>query len=198
MNIELRPLRDFEEDDFIRENQIAFDKAAVVEFGPQKESVIPREDIVSSIHAKNAEAFRIIADGNAVGGVVVAIHSETQINSLYLLFVSPDHHSRGIGQQVWRMIEEKYPETKVWETHTPYFEKRNIHFWHGGDWGHTYVDIAGHSLKTPDQKIPVLQLLFSLQSSLSEGRSSGIIFCKASSETSSPELKIRELRFSII
>ncbi len=137
MNIELRPLRDFEEDDFIRENQIAFDKAAVVEFGPQKESVIPREDIVSSIHAKNAEAFRIIADGNAVGGVVVAIHSETQINSLYLLFVSPDHHSRGIGQQVWRMIEEKYPETKVWETHTPYFEKRNIHFWHGGDWGDT-------------------------------------------------------------
>lgn len=126
MNIELRPLRDFEEDDFIRENQIAFDKAAVVEFGPQKESVIPREDIVSSIHAKNAEAFRIIADGNAVGGVVVAIHPETQINSLYLLFVSPDHHSRGIGQQVWRMIEEKYPETKVWETHTPYFEKRNI------------------------------------------------------------------------
>ena len=124
MNIELRPLRDFEEDDFIRENQIAFDKAAVVEFGPQKESVIPREDIVSSIHAKNAEAFRIIADGNAVGGVVVAIHPETQINSLYLLFVSPDHHSRGIGQQVWRMIEEKYPETKVWETHTPYFEKR--------------------------------------------------------------------------
>ena len=51
--------------------------------------------------------------------------------------VSPNHHSRGIGQQVWRMIEEKYPETKVWETHTPYFEKRNIHFWHGGDWGHT-------------------------------------------------------------
>ncbi len=35
MNIELRPLRDFEEDDFIRENQIAFDKAAVVEFGPR-------------------------------------------------------------------------------------------------------------------------------------------------------------------
>ena len=79
MNIELRPLRVFEEDDFIRENQIAFDKAAVVEFGPQKESVIPREDIVSSIHAKNAEAFRIIADGNAVGGVVVAIHPEPSI-----------------------------------------------------------------------------------------------------------------------
>ena len=129
MNIELRPLRDFEEDAFVRENQIAFDKAAVEEFGPQKESVIPREHIVSSIHAENAEAFRIIVDGEPVGGVVVAIHPDTQVNSLHLLFVSPDHHSRGIGQIVWRMIEEKYPETKVWETHTPYFEKRNIHFY---------------------------------------------------------------------
>ena len=48
---------------------------------------------------------------------------------LDLLYINPDRHSRGIGQQVWRMIEEKYPETKVWETHTPYFEKRNIHFY---------------------------------------------------------------------
>ena len=22
-----------------------------------------------------------------------------------------------------------YPETKIWETYTPYFEKRNIHFY---------------------------------------------------------------------
>ena len=129
MNMELRPLKESEEEIFARENQIAFDKAAVEEFGPQEESVIPREDIISSIHAENAEAFRIIVDGEPVGGAVVAIHPETQVNSLYPLFVSPDCHSRGIGQTVWRMIEEKYPETKVWETHTPYFEKRNIHFY---------------------------------------------------------------------
>ena len=129
MNIELRPLEAFEEETFIRENQTAFDKAAVEEFGPQEESVIPREDIISSIHAENAEAFRIIADGKAVGGVVVGIHPDTRRNELYLLFVSPECHSRGIGQAAWRMIEEKYPETKVWETHTPYFEKRNIHFY---------------------------------------------------------------------
>ena len=29
----------------------------------------------------------------------------------------------------WEEIEKKYPDTKVWETHTPYFEKRNIHFY---------------------------------------------------------------------
>ena len=70
MNIELRPLRDFEEDDFIRENQIAFDKAAVVEFGPQKESVIPREDIVSilCIFCLSARITTVAGSGSRFGG----------------------------------------------------------------------------------------------------------------------------------
>ena len=129
MKIELRPLKDVEEEAFIRGNQVAFDKAAVEEFGPQKESVIDRKTIEECLHGKFAEAFRIIADGRAVGGVVVDIHSDTQRNELDLLYIDPDFHSRGIGQTVWHMIEGKYPETKVWETHTPYFEKRNIHFY---------------------------------------------------------------------
>lgn len=38
-------------------------------------------------------------------------------------------HSRGIGQAAWREVERLYPDTEVWETCTPYFEKRNIHFY---------------------------------------------------------------------
>ena len=129
MNIELRPLDKSEEEIFVRENQAAFDKAAIEEFGPQKESVIDRKTIEECLHGKFAESFRIIADGKAVGGVVVDIHPDTQRNELNLLYINPDCHSQGIGQTVWRMIEEKYPDTKVWETHTPYFEKRNIHFY---------------------------------------------------------------------
>ncbi len=129
MNIELRPLDKSEEEIFVRENQIAFDKAAIEEFGPQKESVIDRKTIEECLHGKFAESFRIIADGKAVGGVIVDIHPDTQRNELNLLYINPDCHSQGIGQTVWRMIEEKYPDTKVWETHTPYFEKRNIHFY---------------------------------------------------------------------
>ena len=30
---------------------------------------------------------------------------------------------------MWKKIEELYPDTKIWETCTPYFEKRNIHFY---------------------------------------------------------------------
>ena len=100
MNIELRPLKESEEEIFVRENQIAFDKAAIEEFGPQEESVIHRETIVECIHGKLAEAFRIVADGKAVGGVVVDIHPDTQRNELNLLYINPDCHSRGIGQTV--------------------------------------------------------------------------------------------------
>ena len=38
-------------------------------------------------------------------------------------------HSKGIGYAAWQAVEELYPETIVWETCTPYFEKRNIHFY---------------------------------------------------------------------
>lgn len=60
---------------------------------------------------------------------VVVIDETTQYNSLHLLFVSKGEHSHGVGYKAWKAIEEKHPETKIWETHTPYFEKRNIHFY---------------------------------------------------------------------
>ena len=41
----------------------------------------------------------------------------------------PEEHSKGIGYSAWQAIEALHPETKVWETCTPYFEKRNIHFY---------------------------------------------------------------------
>ena len=69
MNIELRLLDKSEEEIFIRENQAAFDLAAIEEFGPQKKSVIDRKTIEECLHGKFAEAFRIIADGKAAGGV---------------------------------------------------------------------------------------------------------------------------------
>lgn len=104
-------------------------KAVIEKFGPQTEEVISREDILSSLDAETAESFNIVLDGKIVGGVVVQIDKDTGHNSLDLLFVDPEIHGKNIGYTVWKMIEEKYPETKVWETHTPYFETRNIHFY---------------------------------------------------------------------
>jgi len=33
------------------------------------------------------------------------------------------------GYRAWQAIEQAYPATRVWVTHTPYFEKRCIHFY---------------------------------------------------------------------
>ena len=61
--------------------------------------------------------------------MVLNINNKTHHNSVELLYISSKSHSRGIGTAAWLAIEMQYPETKVWELVTPYFEKRNIHFY---------------------------------------------------------------------
>ena len=129
MNIQLMPLREQEKETFIRNIQIAFKKAVVEHFGPFDGEIIPRDHVIRSFEAEGAESYHIVLDGEIVGGTVLAIHPETNRNELQLLFVHVDRHSKGIGFAAWNAIEQLHPETEVWETHTPYFDQRNIHFY---------------------------------------------------------------------
>ena len=70
-----------------------------------------------------------VVDGEMLGGAIVVIDTETGHNHLDFLYVKYGVQSKGIGQRIWNEIEKLYPDTKVWETCTPYFEKRNIHFY---------------------------------------------------------------------
>jgi len=134
-NICLKPLQQADREQFIIDNQWAFKYGAQIEFGlrderaEEGEEVISRHTIEQSIDGENAEAYRIVQDGKFVGGVVLRIERETGIGELELLFVSPEEHSRGIGYAAWCEVERMHPEIRVWETITPYFEKRNIHFY---------------------------------------------------------------------
>ena len=56
-------------------------------------------------------------------------NGETGRYSLDLLFIFKEFINKKIGSKSWLLIESAYPEAKVWETHTPYFERRNIHFY---------------------------------------------------------------------
>ena len=87
--------------------------------------IISRDTIEQSIN--EGEAFRIMMDGQKVGGLVIRVEGEH--GDLDLLFVSPKAHSKGIGYAAWCAVEHLHPEVRVWETMTPYFEKRNIHFY---------------------------------------------------------------------
>ena len=124
--IELVPTRDRE--NFILNIQAAFKKAVVEEFGDDGREVIPREDVEKSFAAEGAKIFDIVDDGKIVGGAVVVIRPSKR-NELSLLFVNVDCHSKGIGAAAWQTIEKLFPDTKIWETVTPYFEKRNLHFY---------------------------------------------------------------------
>ena len=113
-----------------KDMQIAFTAAVVETFGSDLGGPIPSDqDIEESCKATGAVIYHILANGKKVGGVVLTIDEITQHNSLDLFFISVNEHSRGIGLKAWQAIEEEYPKTKVWETYTPYFEKRNIHFY---------------------------------------------------------------------
>lgn len=118
---------------FIRDNQEAFLYGATQEFGMRDDhfeedgEIIARKTIEDSIDGEHAVAYRIIADGEKAGGVVISIDGDR--GELELLFTSPLLHGKGIGFAAWSEVERLHPEVKVWETVTPYFEKRNIHFY---------------------------------------------------------------------
>ena len=129
--VTLHPLTPEDREQFILDNQEAFNYGALEEFGRRDDhfeeegEIISRETIERSIDG--GEAYRIWLDGRKVGGVVLRV--EGNRGDLDLLFVSPKAHSKGIGYAAWCEVEKLHPEVRVWETVTPYFEKRNIHFY---------------------------------------------------------------------
>lgn len=133
--VTLVPLASDDREQFIVDNQWAFKYGAMLEFGERDDhidddgEIISRNIIEHSIDDVNNEAYRIILNGKKVGGVILKIDKETNHNHLELFFVLPEEHSKGIGYGAWQAVEALHPETKVWETCTPYFEKRNIHFY---------------------------------------------------------------------
>jgi len=129
--VTLVPLNENDREQFILDNQEAFNYGALEEFGlrdnhfEEEGEIIARRTIEQSIDS--GEAYRIMQDGRPVGGVVIKVTGER--GDLDLLFVSPKAHSKGIGYTAWRAVERLHPEVTLWETVTPYFEKRNIHFY---------------------------------------------------------------------
>ncbi len=92
--------------------------------------VLPDKDFYQSLNAEGAEAFEAFdADGRRMGGAIIVIDEKSHRGELAFLYVKVGVQSKGIGQVIWRTIETMYPEVEVWETCTPYFDRRNIHFY---------------------------------------------------------------------
>ena len=87
IGISLAPLQENDREQFIKDNQWAFRYGAQIEFGMRDErtedgsEVISRRTIERSIDGENAEAYRIVQDGNYVGGVVLIIHRMSTVTA---------------------------------------------------------------------------------------------------------------------
>lgn len=147
MRFELCPVRMEELKQYKLDMQEAFQKGFENKYGKTDQMVLPEKDIDRSLNTEGAAVYKAVVDGEMAGGAVVVINEKTQHNHLDLLFVKYGTQSKGIGKKIWSELERLYPDTKVWETCTPYFEKRNIHF---------YVNVCGfHITEFFNEKHPM-------------------------------------------
>lgn len=147
MNFNLIPILDCDIKQYKADFQEAFQKGFEQQFGETDQTILPERDIDQSLNVKGSAAYKAVVDGEMVGGAIVVIDEKTQHNHLDFLFVKHGTQSKGIGKAIWFEIEKLYPKTQVWETCTPYFERRNIHF---------YVNVCGfHIVEFFNEKHPM-------------------------------------------
>lgn len=129
MQFELSALNKEDVSEFKRDMQEAFQAGAESYFGESYGEVLPEGDIDESLSNPTAAAYRATMDGAPVGGAIVSFDNDGKAGHLDFLFVKTGVQSKGIGQRIWHQIESMYPNVELWETYTPYFDKRNIHFY---------------------------------------------------------------------
>lgn len=98
-------------------------------YGKSKELILPEKDIDNSLNNPKCHAYEMIDDNNEIlGGAIVEIN-DNNVNHLDFLFVRVGIQSKGIGEAIWKEVDNIYSNTRLWKTCTPYFDKRNIHFY---------------------------------------------------------------------
>ena len=130
MNLELKKIT-LQEIEFFQQKMIESFRCGVLErFGDLSAAPIPPEDDLSRCSQnRKCDLLAIMLDGVPAGATVIEKNDKTGKYSLDLLFIFKEFLNRKIGSKAWQLIEAAYPEAKIWETHTPYFERRNIHFY---------------------------------------------------------------------
>ena len=104
---------------------------------PTDEQILPVEEIEQTLCKANSIGYKAVQNGRLVGGAIVSIDKQQQHGSLELLYVKRNTQSQGIGKFMWFEIERFHPDITIWETITPAFAKRNIHF---------YVNVCGFQI----------------------------------------------------
>ena len=128
-SVTLEPVREEELSCFARDIQEAFAPAIIETYGAVDRSIPSNDEVRDLFYQAGSAAYHLCCEGRRVGGAMLCIDEEAGRGRLELFFVAMGNHDRGLGLASWQAIERAYPDIVVWETITPYFEKRNIHFY---------------------------------------------------------------------
>ena len=130
MDLELKKI-ELQEIGFFQKKMVESFRSGVIErFGNADAAPIPPEDDLSrSAQKDNTDLRAITLDGIPAGAAVIVKDEVSGRFSLDLFFIFKEFINKRIGFKAWQLIEASYPRAKVWETCTPYFERRNIHFY---------------------------------------------------------------------
>lgn len=149
MDFELLEIEDNDLVKYKHDMQEAFQMSASTWGDDVDEEILPEEHIDSSLNAKGSIAYKAVVDGEMIGGAIVVIDGNN--GHLDFLYVKQGIQSKGIGQKIWSSVENLHRDVTHWETFTPYFDTRNLHF---------YINRCGFSAveffnpKHPDPNAP--------------------------------------------
>lgn len=128
-DVTLARVRPDQRRDFQTQIQDAFQVGFEDVYGPSEGKVLPAEDVQKSLAAPGSEAYFAMDGASVMGGAIIRVEPGGGRGHLDVLYVRVGSQGRGTGRAIWNAIERLHPEVRVWETGTPYFEKRNIHFY---------------------------------------------------------------------
>lgn len=128
-SVTLKKIETHEVELFRQEMKAAFEQGVIDRFSTLAAAPIPPEnEIDEALNDPAFDVFIIMADNIPAGGTIVKRENNKKY-SLDLLFIFKAFLNKKIGSAAWQAIEANYPDAQMWETHTPYFERRNIHFY---------------------------------------------------------------------
>ncbi|OIU72623.1 GNAT family N-acetyltransferase [Rossellomorea aquimaris] len=120
---------------------------------PGYDSVKKNEYMISEL-----EAFIISAGGKPSGGIFVTISGKSY-GRIDRIFIHPDHQGKGIGSKAIKLIEERYPNVRIWHLETSAKQISNHYFYEKMGYSKTFESLEEYSyeklieVKLDDQKL---------------------------------------------
>ncbi len=102
------------------------DQGDVIDYNIQPPGYSSVEMMKYSI--EELDSYKVIMDEKIIGGIIVTISGKSY-GRIDRIFVDPVYQGKGIGSYVIKLIEEEYPNIRIWDLETSSRQINNHHFY---------------------------------------------------------------------